>query len=124
MGIDSLLQESEPHGFTEVRTSSPSSIPVLKIAQPLSLDQEFDKSQQLLLDALALLNSQQAQMNPDWHAKFRESGTQLFNFIQDNIKDENHRTLLKTNDRGRHNEPLLNNVIGRYFGTFMCCNYL
>jgi len=121
-GVDSLLRESEPDGFTEVHTP-PSSIPVLKVAQPLSLDQEFDEALQLLSDATALLKSQRAQMNRDWLAKHHESGTRYFKFVKDNIQDETRRMLPKTNERDRRNQPLPNNVIGRHFGTFTRCNY-
>ena len=116
-GVDGLLRESEPDGFTEVRTS-PSSIPVLKVAKPLSLDQEFDESLQLLSDATALLKSQRAQMNRDWHAKYRENSIRWSKFVKDNIQDETRHTLPKTNERDRRNQPLPSNLIGRHFGTF------
>jgi len=44
-------------------------------------------------------------MNPDWHTKFRDSGARLFKFVKDNIRDETRRTLPKTNERDRRNQP-------------------
>jgi hypothetical protein len=62
-------------------------------------------------------------MNPDWYAKFCDSGTRFFKFVEDNICDKTCRTLPKMNERNQHNQPLLNNVIGHCFGTFTRSNY-
>jgi hypothetical protein len=96
MGIDGLLQESEPDGFTDICTL-PSSISVLTVAQPPSLDEQFKDTCQQLFVVIDLLDSQHAHMNPDWYAKFCDSGTRFFKFVEDNICDETCRMLLKMN---------------------------
>ena len=48
-------------------------------------------------------------MDPGWHAKFCERGTRVFKFVKDNIHDETHRTLPKTNERDQRNQPLPQN---------------
>jgi hypothetical protein len=105
------------------RTYIASSISVLTVAQPPSLDERFKDTRRQLFAAIDLLDSQHAQMNPDWYAKFCDSGTRFFKFVEDNIRDETRRTLPKTNEHDRRNQPLPNNVIGRRFGTFTRSNY-
>jgi hypothetical protein len=121
-GVDGLLRESEPDGFTQVCTSS-NSISLLIVPQPLSFEENVENTHQLILDTLALFNSQRAQMNPDWHAKFLDNGARLFKFVKDNIRDETRHTLPKTNERDRCNQPLPENIIGRQFGTFTRRNH-
>ena len=62
-------------------------------------------------------------MNPDWFEKFVEKSNSLFKFAMDNIRDENRRTLPKTNERNQHNQPLPANIIGHHFGTFKGHDY-
>ena len=116
-GVDGLLRESEPDGFIQVCTPS-NSISLLTITQPLSFDEKDKHIHQSLLNALALFESQQPQMDPGWRDKFSESFARGFKFVEDNIRDETRRTLAKTNERDRRNQPLLQNIIGRHFGTF------
>ena len=115
-GTDGLLRESEPGGFTEVRTS-PSSISVLTVAQPLSLEEESENQKKVLRFAIAMLESQPSPMNPMWHAKFSEEFGRFEKYVVDNMCDETRRTLPKTNERDRRNQPLPANIIGRHFGT-------
>jgi len=116
-GIDSLLRESEPDGFTEVCTET-GAISVLMVTQPLSLAEHMEGTEKNLEDALALFRSQKAHMNLDWYARFCALSNHLFKFVDDNIRDETCRTLLKTNERDRCNQPLPQNIMGRHFGTF------
>lgn len=95
-----------------------SSVSVLTVTQPLSIEEQFDKSEERLLTALALLRSQRAYLNTAWHAKYCASGECFFKFVDDNVRDETRHTLPKTNERDRRNRPLPGNVIGRHFGTF------
>ncbi len=71
-----------------------------------------------LLDALDLLRSQQSHLNSDWLTKFHDSSNQQIKFVSDNIRDKTCRTLPKTNEQDRHNQPLPANVIGCHFGSF------
>jgi hypothetical protein len=57
MGIDGLLRESEPDGFTQVCSPS-NSISLLMDPQPLSFEEKVENTHQLILDTLALFNSQ------------------------------------------------------------------
>jgi len=116
-GIDGLLRESEPDGFIQVCTPS-NSISLLTIAQPLSVDEKFKHLHQSLSNALTLLEGQQPQMDPGWLDKFSDSFARGFKFVEDNIRDETRRTLPKTNERDRRNQPLPQNIMGRHFGTF------
>lgn len=112
-----LIRRCDPHGFTEVCTSF-SSVSVLTVTQPLSIEEQFDKSEERLLTALALLRSQRPYLNAAWHAKYCASGERFFKFVDDNVRDGTRRTLPKTNERDRRNQPVPGNVIGRHFGTF------
>ena len=86
-GIDGLFRESEPDGFTEVRTS-PSSISVLTVTQPPSLEEQYEMRVNGALRLLALLRSQQSHPNPDWLARFDEESNSLYKFVNDNFRDE------------------------------------
>jgi hypothetical protein len=97
-GVDGLLRESEPDGFTEARTS-PSSISVLTVVQPLSFEEQCENTEKQLLMVLALFRSQLPHMTPEWYAKFCDSADSLFKFVDDTIRDETRRTLPKTNER-------------------------
>jgi hypothetical protein len=66
---------------------------------------------------LALFRSQKGNMSADWYARFCASSDPQFKFMDDNTRDETRRTLPKTNERDRHNQPLPANIIGRHFGT-------
>jgi len=101
-----------------LRYVSSNSISLLTVAQPLSFDEEVEDTLQQISDAKALYNSQVPHMDPAWHAKFRDSATQLFRFVKDNLHDETCRMLPKTNECDRRNQPLPENIIGRHFGTF------
>ena len=57
---------------------------------------EYKKTEQDLLDALAMFHSQMGHMNPEWYAKVHDKGEHLFKFMRDNICDENCCTLPKT----------------------------
>jgi hypothetical protein len=52
-----------------------------------------------------------------------QKGARLFKFVKDNIRDETRRTLPKTNERDRRNQPLPENITGRQFGTFTRRNH-
>ena len=71
------------------------------------------------MDGLALFRSQIGHMDPVWYEKHCKISEPYFKFLRDNIRDETRRTLPKTNERDRCNQPLPGNVIGRHFGTFM-----
>ena len=115
-GIDGLLRESDPDGFTEVRTP-PILISVLTVTQPLSLDEQYDNIEKGALRLLALIRSQRSHRTPEWLEKFNKESHRLYKFVDDNFRDETRRTLPKTNERDRRNQPLPANVIGRRFGT-------
>ena len=95
-----------------------SSISILTGPQPLSVDEQCKDRVKELSDILSLACGQLGHMNPDWYAKFCDSSKHLLKFGRDNIHDETRRTLPKTNERDRRNQPLPANVIGRHFGTF------
>ena len=84
--IDGLLCESEPDGFTEVRTS-PSLISVLTVTQPPSLDEQYENAENLVLRALDLLRSRRSHLDSDWLAEFCENADPLFKFMEDTIRD-------------------------------------
>jgi len=88
------------------------------VAQPLSFDEEVKDTLRQISDARDLYNSQVPHMDPAWHTKFCASGAQLFKFVKDNLHDETCRTLPKTNEHDRRNQPLPENIIGCHFGTF------
>lgn len=115
--MDGLYRESDPHGFTEACTP-PSSIYVLTVLQPLTFEERVKNTEKDFMDALALFRSQIGHMNPAWYEKICNIGEPLFKFLRDNVRDETRRTLPKTNERDRRNQPLPGNVIGRHFGTF------
>ena len=65
-----------------------------------------------------LLRSQPSPLDADWLARFREESKRHRKYAADNHHDETRRTLPKTNERDRRNQPVPANVIGRHFGTF------
>ena len=87
------------------------------------MDKERKIMENDLFLAVDLLRSQPTDMNPLWFAKFRERSRNLVKFVKDNISDETRRTLPKTNERDRRNQPLPSNVIGRHFGGFIRHEY-
>jgi hypothetical protein len=94
-GVDGLPRESEPEGFPQVYPSF-NSITLLTVAQALSFDEEVEAASQILLDALALLDSKLPHMDPAWFAEFCEAGEPLFNFVKEHNRNETRRTLPKT----------------------------
>jgi len=88
------------------------------VIQPLSLGEHMEYTEKKILDTLALFRSQKAHMNLDWYARFCDYSNHLFKFVDDNIRDETRRTLPKTNEHDRRNQPLPQNTMGRHFGTF------
>jgi hypothetical protein len=116
-GIDGLLRESEPDGFTKARTS-PTSIAVLTVTQPPSADELLEDLEKRASQVVNMLRGQRPHLNLDWLEKVRDSASRLFKLMDDNIRDETRRTLPKTNERDRRNQPLPANIIGRHFGTF------
>ena len=115
-GIDALLREREPHGFTQVRTSS-NPISLLIITQPLSRDERVDNIEKELLDGLTLFRSQCRQADPGWLDTFEAQSSRYRKYVRDNIRNETRRTLPKTNERDRRNQPRPENIIGYHFGT-------
>lgn len=91
-GIDSLLHESEPDRFTEVYTS-PSSISVLTVAQPLSLEEQYKETERQIMMTLAWFRRHvdEGTMTPDLYERFCEAAEPLFEFL----RSEESRTLLK-----------------------------
>ena len=87
------------------------------------MDEERKIMENDLFLAVDLLCSQLTDMNPLWFAKFREWSRNLVKFVKDNISDETHCTLLKTNEHNWRNQPLPSNVIGCHFGGFIRHEY-
>ena len=89
------------------------------VAQPLSFEEEIEDSRQSISALQTVFEAQLPQMDPAWLAHFREVCARAFKYAKDNIRDETRRTLPKTNERDRRNQPLPQHVIGRQFGTFV-----
>ena len=65
-----------------------------------------------------MFDSQLGHMDSEWYKRIRDKGEPLFKITRDNMRDENWRTLPKTNECDRRNQPLPGNVIGCHVGTF------
>lgn len=80
--------------LTEVRTlrTSPSSIPVLTVAQPHSFEGRVEHMHQQLMDVTAFLESQGPHMTPEFLDEFLDNFAEFFKFVQDSKRDLTRRT--------------------------------
>ena len=81
------------------------------------MEEQYKKRINVAVRLLALLHGQLSHPTSDWLAKFDKESNRLYKFVNDNFRDKTRRTLPKTNERNRRNQPLPANVIGRHFGT-------